>query len=62
MVKITANSSLIKGNNRSGKAGYVLHNVREEEIVLKRVKTVMSINRRVRKRRGSGLGQSSPLL
>lgn len=27
MVKITANSRLIKGNNRSGEAGCVLHDV-----------------------------------
>lgn len=44
MAEITANSSLIQGSNRSGEAGCVLHDVREEEIVFRRVKTVMTIN------------------
>lgn len=44
MAEITANSSLIQGSNRSGEAGCVLRDVREEEIVFRRVKTVMTIN------------------
>lgn len=70
MAGITANSSLIQGSNRSGEAGCVLHDVREEEIVFRRVKTAMTINGangvngvhvclcgvHVRKRRGLGLG------
>lgn len=65
MAKITANSSLIKGSNRSGEAGCVLHDVREEQIVFRRVKTVIAIIGvngvhvclcGVRKRRGPGPG------